>query len=388
MNQLGFFDEIKKEDYDIKQNAKDKTVDVLVKVKEKGKNSIGLSGGISGLAGNFVGLNYATNNFLGLGATLSLGLQWGTFQKMYSFGFTEPYLFDKPITAGFTVFKSDYNYNQIRQLAIYSGVNPKLLAQSQYGQFYGQNFTQNSDGFTMFASYPLRRSFARLGLTYSFSRSSLQAFSAASESYFQAINFSGLTGPNSPDGHYYQPDHADLSVQHDQQHVDAHQGQVSLCVALDLRAAPSAETSTPSGPPSRPNIFARFGTFAPTIPRPLDCGFLRPRSSAMAAAWFRRSRASTSVARKISADLTFAPSAPMAFYPTVVSVCNRDNNGNPITGTNQTRAIHGLLRLFHQLSRSILPFSLAAIRRWFSTSNIAFPSSVRRPAWRILSMRA
>src|SRR5208283_2450849 len=85
MNQLGFFDEIKKEDYDIKQNAKDKTVDVLVKVKEKGKNSIGLSGGVSGLAGTFIGLNYATNNFLGLGATLSLAFQTGTFQKLYSF---------------------------------------------------------------------------------------------------------------------------------------------------------------------------------------------------------------------------------------------------------------------------------------------------------------
>ncbi len=81
VNQLGFFDEVKKEDYEIKQNAKDSTVDVLLKVKEKGKNSIGFSGGISGLAGNFVGLNYATNNFLGLGETLSVQLQWGTFQK-------------------------------------------------------------------------------------------------------------------------------------------------------------------------------------------------------------------------------------------------------------------------------------------------------------------
>jgi len=200
VNQLGFFDEVKKEDYEIKQNAKDSTVDILLKVKEKGKNSIGFSGGLSGLAGNFVGLNYATNNFMGLGATLSLQFQWGTFQKLYSFGFTEPYIFDRPITAGFTVFKSDYNYNQIRQLAIYSGINPNLLAQSAYSQYYGQNFTQNSDGFTVFASYPLRRSFARLGLTYSFSRNSLEAFSTASQAYFQAINFSGLTGPNALSG--------------------------------------------------------------------------------------------------------------------------------------------------------------------------------------------
>jgi outer membrane protein insertion porin family len=200
VNQLGFFDEVKKEDYEIRQNAKDSTVDIMLKVKEKGKNSIGFSGGLSGLAGNFVGVNYATNNFLGLGETLSVQLQWGTFQKLYSFGFTEPYLLDRPITTGFTVFRSDYNYNQLRQLAIYTGINPSALAQSTYGQLYGQNFTQNSDGFTVYATYPLRRSFARVGLTYSFTRSSLQAFSAASTAYFQAINFRGLAGPNALSG--------------------------------------------------------------------------------------------------------------------------------------------------------------------------------------------
>jgi outer membrane protein insertion porin family len=200
VNQLGFFDEVKKEDYEIRQNAKDSTVDIMLKVKEKGKNSIGFSGGLSGLAGNFVGINYATNNFLGLGETLSVQLQWGTFQKLYSFGFTEPYLLDRPITTGFTVFRSDYNYNQLRQLAIYTGINPSALAQSTYGQLYGQNFTQNSDGFTVYATYPLRRSFARVGLTYSFTRSSLQAFSAASAAYFQAINFRGLAGPNALSG--------------------------------------------------------------------------------------------------------------------------------------------------------------------------------------------
>ncbi len=334
MNQLGFFDEIKKEDYDIKQNAKDKTVDVLVKVKEKGKNSIGLSGGISGLAGNFVGLNYATNNFLGLGATLSLGLQWGTFQKMYSFGFTEPYLFDKPITAGFTVFKSDYNYNQIRQLAIYSGVNPNLLAQSQYGQFYGQNFTQNSDGFTAFASYPLRRSFARLGLTYSFSRSSLQAFSAASQSYFEAINFSGLTGPNSLTG----------------------------IITSQIMPTYLYSTINSSWTPTKGKYLygaisfsgSAIGGNVNTIRPVIEAKYFRPvrniRSDNPTAIGFRL-LASTIIGyggrvvppfsrvyiggEEDIRGFDIRTISPMAFYPTVVSVCNRDNNGNPITGTGQ-----------------------------------------------------
>jgi outer membrane protein insertion porin family len=200
INQLGFFDEIKKEDYEIKQNIKDSTVDILVKVKEKGKNSIGFSGGVSGYAGTFVGINYATNNFLGLGETLSLQFEVGTYQKLYSFGFTEPYLADRPITTGFTIFKSSYNFNQARQLALFSGVNPSALQNSLLGQFYLQNFQQNSSGFTAFASYPLRRTFARVGLTYSFTVNSIQTFNAASQLFYSALSFQSLQGPNSLNG--------------------------------------------------------------------------------------------------------------------------------------------------------------------------------------------
>jgi len=199
LNQLGFFEQIKKEDYEIRQNKKDSTVDVTVKVKEKGRNSIGFSGGVSGLAGNFVGFNYATNNFLGLGETLSLQFQWGTYEKLYSFGFTEPYLFDRPITTGFTVFRSDFRYDQLRQAAFFSGLAPNTL-QSLIGGSIFQNFQQNSSGFTVFASYPLRRSFARIGLTYSYTVSSLQAFSDVSSNFFQALSFRGIEGPNALSG--------------------------------------------------------------------------------------------------------------------------------------------------------------------------------------------
>ena len=200
INQLGFFDTVKKEDYDITQNASNGTVDITLKVKEKGKNSIGFSGGVSGLAGNFVGINYATNNFLGLGETLSIQTEWGTYQKMYSFGFTEPYILDRPMTVGFTVYRSDYRYDQLRYLAAAYGVSASALSSSAYGQYYAQNFQQNSSGFTLFGSYPLRRTFARLGLTYSYSYSNMQAFNAASEAFFQALNFRGLAGPSALSG--------------------------------------------------------------------------------------------------------------------------------------------------------------------------------------------
>ena len=60
---------------------------MLLKVKEKGKNSIGLNGGVSGLSGAFLGLNYQTNNFLGLGETLSVQASIGSISRSLLFGF-------------------------------------------------------------------------------------------------------------------------------------------------------------------------------------------------------------------------------------------------------------------------------------------------------------
>jgi outer membrane protein assembly factor BamA len=73
LNQLEYFDPLKvDQDSEAHQDPDNHTVELLLKVHEKGKNSIGMNGGVSGLSGAFIGLNYQTNNFLGLGETLSL----------------------------------------------------------------------------------------------------------------------------------------------------------------------------------------------------------------------------------------------------------------------------------------------------------------------------
>ena len=104
-------------------------------------------------------------------------------------------MFDLPITTGFTVFKSDYRFDQLRQAATFSGLAPNTLQSLGVGSAF-QNYAQNSSGFTVFASYPLRRSFARVGVTYSYSISSLEAFSDVSTNFFQALSFRGIEGPN------------------------------------------------------------------------------------------------------------------------------------------------------------------------------------------------
>jgi outer membrane protein insertion porin family len=196
LNQLGYFEMLKKEDAaDIKRNAQSNTVDITLKVKERGKNTIGLNGGVSGIAGSFVGFNYSTNNFLGLGETLSLESQLGTLMRDVSVGFTEPYFLDRPLQLGFMVYLRRYNFDQGRQASILTGQN-LIPLYNALGSQNLLNYIQNSHGFSVSASYPLRHSFARLGLTYGYDISSVETLTTAADNYFQYINFSGVSGPN------------------------------------------------------------------------------------------------------------------------------------------------------------------------------------------------
>src|SRR5438105_4047961 len=188
------------QDSDVKVNNQTQSVDLTLKVKEKGKNTIGLTGGVSGLSGSFIGLNYQTNNFLGLGETLTIQANLGNVQRELMFGFTEPYLFDRPIQLGFTVFTSRYNYNEAQQYSILTGQQLNLSAPFLNAL---QNYTQSRTGFTVSTSYPLRsrsRLQKRIGMSYSWDTSTIRTFSDASTQLFQQLAFRNFAGPNALQG--------------------------------------------------------------------------------------------------------------------------------------------------------------------------------------------
>ncbi len=200
LNQLGYFEPLKKEEAaTINRNPQSNTVDITLKVKERGKNTIGFNGGVSGISGSFIGLNYSTNNFLGLGETLSIESQLGTIMRSVTLGFTEPYFLDKPIQLGFNVYLTRYDFNQAQQASILAGQNISGF----YGGLGNQNllnYVQNGHGFSVSSSYQLRRSFARVGITYRDDFSSIITQTTAATNYFQYINFSGVSGPNALQG--------------------------------------------------------------------------------------------------------------------------------------------------------------------------------------------
>jgi outer membrane protein insertion porin family len=200
LNQLGYFEALKEnESYTLKRNAGTNTVDIELKVKERGKNTISLNGGVSGISGTFIGLNYSTNNFLGLGDTLTMQSQVGTLQDRITLGFTQPYLFDRPLQAGITFYLSRYNYDQARQESLLTGVNLQAFYNS-LGSANVLNYVQDAKGVTLSASYPIKRSFARIGATLGYDISSITTESSGALAYFTYLNFLGVNGPNALTG--------------------------------------------------------------------------------------------------------------------------------------------------------------------------------------------
>ena len=204
LNQLNYFETLKADqDSESRQNADDGTVDLLLKLKEKGKNSIGLNGGISGLSGTFIGLNYSTNNFLGLGETLSVAANIGDLSRNLSFGFTEPYLHNKPISLGMQVFTQKYDYNPAKSYGIAKGQSDNL---TNAQQSLLTNYNTATTGLTVTTSEPLRHLWtrtgvARIGLAYALSRSSVSTFNDNTRNVFQSLAFrSGVQGPNQLNG--------------------------------------------------------------------------------------------------------------------------------------------------------------------------------------------
>ncbi|MFN0110038.1 MAG: outer membrane protein assembly factor BamA [Blastocatellia bacterium] len=183
LNQLGLFEEVKEKDAITRTDDRNQTVDIDVQVKERGRQEIQLNGGVSGFQGSFFGLTYSTNNLLGYGESLSVSVSGGNRQLSTQFGFTEPYLFGKPIQLGFQLFASKFAY-------VGQGFNFAQANQVLQASFFGLSsidadtlFTQRSAGGSVSVSSPmaiLTRKFpqfaraTRLGLSYSLSTSSIE----------------------------------------------------------------------------------------------------------------------------------------------------------------------------------------------------------------------
>ena len=186
LNQLGFFEKIEDKDYEVKPNEKESKVDVDIHVKEKSRRSIGFSGGVSGISGSFIGLNYSDSNFLGRGETLDISITGGTRTTNFMVSFTEPYLLDTQWLMGVSLYNQRYRYDTYSTFGLTtpSGEPTEL-------------FTQRTTGATLNLSRRLRNSFWSVGGSYRYQKIGVGSIAQGFENF--ALNqFTGVLASNNP----------------------------------------------------------------------------------------------------------------------------------------------------------------------------------------------
>lgn len=109
LENLGYFEEVT---YDTEQTPTPNRRDIVFQVKEKRTGELSFGAGISSID-QFIGFaeiaqrNFDLMNwprFTGGGQSLSLKGRWGTITRDFELNFTEPYLFNKPISYGLDVY--------------------------------------------------------------------------------------------------------------------------------------------------------------------------------------------------------------------------------------------------------------------------------------------
>ena len=137
LHALDYFEDIKVNT--LKGETDDQMI-LKIDVTEKPTGTLTFGGGFSNAASAFGAFSVKQRNLFGRGQTLNANVEIGGTAQRYDIAFTEPWLFDIPLAAGFNTFKQDTEYND-----------------------YG--YQKDGLGLKVFASYPIYRR-TRLSLSY------------------------------------------------------------------------------------------------------------------------------------------------------------------------------------------------------------------------------
>ena len=143
LNQLGYFEPIDEGAIQVEQAEQENQKDVTLTLTEQNANSVSFGAGVSQFDGFFGTVSFQTTNFIGRGETLSAMVQSGSRAKNYQLSFTEPFLFGRPISTGFSVYRRDIRYiNQFTQASLGSNVTLGLQVADFTNLFTSYSYEQ------------------------------------------------------------------------------------------------------------------------------------------------------------------------------------------------------------------------------------------------------
>lgn len=114
LRNLGFFEKV---DISAAPGSSPDKTNLEVQVVEQSTGEISFGAGYSTTAGVVGDISVKERNLLGKGQELRVGLSIGTLSTVIDLGFTEPYFMDREVTAGFDLFRTS---NDRQQVANYS----------------------------------------------------------------------------------------------------------------------------------------------------------------------------------------------------------------------------------------------------------------------------
>lgn len=107
INSLGYFQE--NLEIERKEGSAPDRIILETNVEEKPTGELSLSAGFSSIESFILQASVRQRNFRGKGQQLSASVNYSTFSKSLELGFTEPYLFDRNISVGGSVYRRDLN---------------------------------------------------------------------------------------------------------------------------------------------------------------------------------------------------------------------------------------------------------------------------------------
>ncbi|SMQ73856.1 Beta-barrel assembly machine subunit BamA [Altererythrobacter xiamenensis] len=143
INSLGFF----QDNFEVEQREGSQPDRIILEanVEEQPTGELQLSAGFSSIESFILAASIRQRNFRGRGQTVGLSVNYSRYSRSAQASFTEPYLFDRNISAGVDVYRRDFNsFNRF---------------QRQRQNFYEQSTT----GFSLRAGVPLTEYISLIG---------------------------------------------------------------------------------------------------------------------------------------------------------------------------------------------------------------------------------
>lgn len=152
LRRIGYFEDVR---ITQTRGSTEDRVKINVDVLERPTGSISLGMGYSSVDKLIATASIAQSNFMGTGVKLDLSGTVSASSSRYVLGFTEPWLFDKPISAGFDIYNTEKDY---------------------------PDFKIRKNGFDLRGGFPVKDRYTRGFLTYKYERAEIFDVAATASS--------------------------------------------------------------------------------------------------------------------------------------------------------------------------------------------------------------